>query len=43
MKTNQQWGYLAPELEVIEMSVECRFAASDPMLENPEENPDQPW
>ena len=35
MKTNQPWGYLAPEIEVVEIAVEQGFAQSQ--LENPEE------
>lgn len=35
-------GYESPEMEMLEMSVECGFAGSL-QLEEPEENPDQPW
>ncbi|MBQ2843342.1 MAG: hypothetical protein IJE69_03705 [Alistipes sp.] len=28
MKTNQPWGYLAPEIEVVEIAVEQGFATS---------------
>lgn len=28
MKTNQPWGYLAPEIEVVEIFVEQGFATS---------------
>ena len=42
MKTNQPWGYLAPEIEVVDMSVEQGFAGSN--LENIQpEKPEQGW
>ncbi len=44
MKTNQPWGYLAPEIEVVEIAVEQGFAGSEGgNMENPDERPDQPW
>lgn len=42
MKTNQPWDYLAPEIEVFEISAEQGFATS-PQLEEPEERDDQGW
>jgi hypothetical protein len=35
-------SYVSPEMEMLEMSVECGFAGS-PQMEDPKENPDQPW
>lgn len=33
MKTSEQWGYLAPEIEVNEASVEQGFSLSNPSSE----------
>ena len=42
MKKSEQRGYLAPEIEVVEMSVEQGFAGSN--LENIQpEKPEQGW
>ena len=47
MQTNQQWGYLAPEIEVNETCVEQGFIGTqlggiDPNPTNPGENPQLP-
>ena len=39
MKTNQQWSYLAPEIEVNEVSVEKGFAVSNMEQLGEEKNP----
>jgi len=42
MKKSEQRGYLAPEIEVVDMSVEQGFAGSN--LENIQpEKPEQEW
>ena len=34
MKNNKQWGYLAPELEVVHVEVEQGYALSNPNSES---------
>ena len=40
MQTNQPWGYLAPEVEVVTIAVEQGFQGS---IETPVEKPEQDW
>lgn len=46
MKNNKQWGYLAPELEVVHVEVEQGFSGSyggvDANPDNPGETPTLP-
>ena len=41
MNTTDNWGYLAPEIEVNYTEVELGFAGS--LLEDPIVNPEQNW
>ncbi len=43
MKTKEQVGYLAPEIEVNEVAVEHGIAASPNMENIGKENPDADW
>ena len=40
MYMNKDYAYLAPEVEIVEVNVECGFANS---IEDPVENPEQDW
>jgi hypothetical protein len=42
MKTNHQWGYLTPEIEVVEVAIEMGFEGSS-NVEDPMEDPTQRW
>ena len=42
MKTNQLWGYLVPEIEVVEVTIEAGFSATS-NVEDPTEKPTQGW
>lgn len=42
MKTNQLWGYLAPEVEVLQIEVEQGFEGSN-MESIGDEKPEQEW
>lgn len=40
MYMNKDYAYLAPEVEIVEVNVECGFANS---IEDPVESPEQDW
>ena len=42
MQTNHQWGYLAPEIEVLQIEVEQGFVISN-MESIDSEKPEQEW